>query len=243
MANVANESLLKVDELSARYGRIEVLHRISVSVEKGEIVSIIGANGAGKTTLLKSIGGIKTVSHGRVSFAGTDITTVAAQDRVARGIALVPEGRQIFSRLTVLENLELGAYLSSDKAALAEDLEKIFTLFPVLKERLKQSGGTLSGGEQQMLAIGRALMSRPKLLLMDEPSMGVAPLLVAKIFETVQELNAQGLTILLVEQNAKLALKVARRAYVLEVGAITSEGEAKLLLEDERVQNAYLGGD
>jgi len=242
MAEVLPDTLLRVKELSARYGRIEVLHGISVAVNRGEIVSIIGANGAGKTTLLKSIGGVKNLSHGSISFAGTDITTLPAQERVAKGIALVPEGRQIFSRLTVLENLELGAYLRSDKAALAEDFEKIFALFPVLKERLKQSGGTLSGGEQQMLAIGRALMSRPKLLLMDEPSMGVAPLLVAKIFETVQELNSQGLTILLVEQNAKLALKVAKRAYVLEVGAITSEGEAKLLLEDERVQNAYLGG-
>lgn len=237
------DELLSVQGVSSRYGRIEVLHSLSLSVGKGEVVSVIGANGAGKTTLLKTIAGVKSPSQGTLRFHGTDITSAPPQERVARGIALVPEGRQIFSRLTVLENLELGAYLRSDAEGIAADLEKIFTLFPVLKERLKQSGGTLSGGEQQMLAIGRALMSRPKLLLMDEPSMGVAPLLVAKIFETIEELNGLGLTILLVEQNAKLALKAAQRAYVLEVGAITSHGEAKLLLDDERVQQAYLGGD
>jgi branched-chain amino acid transport system ATP-binding protein len=204
-------------------------------------VSIIGANGAGKTSLMKCLSGIHPVWEGEIRFQGENITPVAAPQRVARGMALVPEGRRIFPRLTVMENLDLGAYLRKDRAEIAADLEKVFELFPVLAERRTQAGGTLSGGEQQMLAIGRALMSRPSLLLMDEPSMGVAPLLVAKIFETVKSLNQAGLTILLVEQNARLALKVAHRAYVLEIGTITLEGSGAGLLEDERVQRAYLG--
>jgi branched-chain amino acid transport system ATP-binding protein len=233
--------LLELDRLEAGYGAIRVLHGLSLRVDPGEIVALIGANGAGKTTTLMCCSGILRASAGAVRLAGQDLSREPAHAIVARGLAQVPEGRRIFPRLSVLENLRLGAYTRADHAEIARDIDKHFALFPILAERRHQSGGTLSGGEQQMLAIARALMARPKLLLMDEPSMGVAPLLVARIFEAIRRLNAEGLSILLVEQNAKLALSVAHRAYVMETGAVTLEGEAGELLENKRVKAAYLG--
>ncbi|MBX7138001.1 MAG: ABC transporter ATP-binding protein [Oligoflexia bacterium] len=232
--------LLKVDSIEAGYGPINVLKGVSLTVNSGEIVTLIGANGAGKTTTLMCLAGIVPLRRGEIQLSGRGLTDVPAHALPGLGLALVPEGRKIFPRLTVLENLELGAFSRSDRE-LAPDFDRVFSLFPVLKERRRQAGGTLSGGEQQMLAISRALMSRPKMLLMDEPSMGVAPLLVEKIFETICELNRSGLTVLLVEQNAHLALKVANRAYVIETGSITIEDQAARLLEDPRVQEAYLG--
>lgn len=234
--------LLEVVSVSAGYGPIEVLHGVSLSVHRGEVVTIIGANGAGKTTLLMTISGIHRVERGSIRFDEKEISALPPHQLVARGLAQVPEGRKIFPRLTVSENLRMGAFLRSDREEISADFEKMFDLFPILKERRSQLAGTLSGGEQQMLAIARALMSRPVLLLMDEPSMGVAPLLVKKIFETLERLAAEGLTILLVEQNAHLALSLARRGYVLENGAVVLEDNAKVLLEDDRVRDAYLGG-
>lgn len=233
--------LLSLSALTTGYGPIAVLNAIDLVVYPGEIVTVIGGNGAGKTTTLMSISGIQPVREGSVSFDGADITNHPAHEIVRRGIAHVPEGRKIFPRLSVQENLELGAFTRSDKKEFEDGVAHMFELFPVLKERRTQMAGTLSGGEQQMLAIARGLMSKPKLLLMDEPSMGVAPLLVLKIFETIQRLNREGLTVLLVEQNANLALEIANRGYVLETGTITLSGEGSALIRDPRVRAAYLG--
>jgi branched-chain amino acid transport system ATP-binding protein len=235
------DALLQLDGVRAGYGLIEVLKGISLEVGAGEIVTVIGANGAGKTTTLMTASGIVKIRAGRVIFAGQDISGRPAHEVMRLGICQSPEGRKIFPRLTVLENLEMGAFTRNDKAGIREDLEKSFTLFPILKERKGQTGGTLSGGEQQMLAIARALMGRPKLLLLDEPSLGLAPLIVLRIFEVVRELNKQGMSILLVEQNARLALKLAHRGYVMETGEITMSGPAADLLQDPRVKDAYLG--
>lgn len=233
---------LEIKDLRVHYGKIEAIKGISVTVNEGEIVTLIGANGAGKTTTLKTISGLRPVSSGSITFDGQDISKMAAHDRVRLGISQAPEGRGIFPGMSVLENLEMGKYhLKMKNAEIQEDLEKVYTLFPRLKEREKQAGGTLSGGEQQMLAIGRALMARPKVLLLDEPSMGLAPQMIANIFRIITEINKQGVTILLVEQNAQQALQRADRAYVLETGSITKEAKAKDLLNDPHVKSAYLG--
>ncbi|GLH97085.1 ABC transporter ATP-binding protein [Phytohabitans aurantiacus] len=233
--------LLEIDNLTLRYGRIEALHGISITVGEGEIVALIGANGAGKTTTMRAVSGLRPVATGTVRFAGEDITNLRADLRVIRGICQSPEGRGIFPGMTVLENLDMGAYTRRDTAGIAADLDRVFGLFPRLAERRKQAGGTLSGGEQQMLAVGRALMARPKLLLLDEPSMGLAPMVIQQIFEIITEINQQGTTILLVEQNAQQALSRAHRAYVLETGKIVQEGTGQELLTDSRVRDAYLG--
>ncbi|MFM8621693.1 MAG: ABC transporter ATP-binding protein [Candidatus Nanopelagicaceae bacterium] len=233
---------LEIKDLHVFYGKIEAIKGISVTVNQGEIVTLIGANGAGKTTTLKTISGLRPVSSGQVIFDGQDISKMPAHERVHLGISQAPEGRGIFPGMTVLENLEMGKFHRKDrKAEMSEDLDKVYTLFPRLKERASQAGGTLSGGEQQMLAIGRALMSRPKVLLLDEPSMGLAPQMIANIFRIITEINKQGVTILLVEQNAQQALSRAHRAYVLEIGKITKEANAKDLLNDPHVKSAYLG--
>ena len=233
---------LEIKDLHVHYGKIEAIKGISVTVNQGEIVTLIGANGAGKTTTLKTISGLRPVSSGTIVFDGQDISKLPAHDRVRLGISQAPEGRGIFPGMTVLENLEMGKYhLKMKQAEIAEDLEKVYGLFPRLKERATQVGGTLSGGEQQMLAIGRALMARPKVLLLDEPSMGLAPQMIANIFRIITEINKQGVTILLVEQNAQQALNRAHRAYVLETGSITKEANAKDLLNDPHVKAAYLG--
>jgi branched-chain amino acid transport system ATP-binding protein len=233
--------LLELEDVHVHYGSVEALKGISVTVAEGEIVTLIGANGAGKTTTLKTISGVRPVTSGRIRFDGEDITGMDACKVVDRGLLQAPEGRGIFPGMTVLENLEMGAYARKGKDS-AADLERVFELFPRLLERRTQAGGTLSGGEQQMLAIGRALMGRPRLLLLDEPSMGLAPKLVAQIFSIVTEINEQGTTILLVEQNATQALQRADRAYVLEVGRVVKSSEASALLDDEDVKAAYLGG-
>ena len=233
--------LLELDNISLAYGRIEALHGISLTVGEGEIVALIGANGAGKSTTMRAVSGLRPVSHGAIRFDGQDITKMRADLRVVRGVSQSPEGRGIFPGMSVRENLEMGAYTRRNRAEIDEDLERVFTLFPRMKEREKQSGGTLSGGEQQMLAVGRALMSRPKLLLLDEPSMGLAPMLIQQIFDIVVEINQQGTTILLVEQNAQQALSRAHRAYVLETGRIVKEGTGAELLHDPAVKDAYLG--
>ena len=234
-------SLLSVEDLAVAYGGIQAVKGISFRVEEGELVTLIGANGAGKTTTLNTLGGLLAPATGTIRYAGQDLSTVPAHDRVRHGLALVPEGRGIFARLTVGENLLMGAFHRNDKAAIRADLDKSYALFPRLKEREQQLAGTLSGGEQQMLAIGRALMSKPRLLLLDEPSMGLAPLMVDKIFAIIREINAAGVAILLIEQNARLALQAASRAYVMESGAITLSGPASELAADERVRAAYLG--
>jgi branched-chain amino acid transport system ATP-binding protein len=234
-------SLLSVENLAVAYGGIQAVKGISLTVAEGELVTLIGANGAGKTTTLNTLGGLLAPSAGQIRYEGRDLVAVPAHDRVRHGLALVPEGRGIFGRLTVAENLLMGAFHRNDKAGITADLERAYGLFPRLKERERQLAGTLSGGEQQMLAIGRALMSRPRLLLLDEPSMGLAPLMVEKIFAIVREINAQGVAILLIEQNARLALAAAQRAYVLESGRITLSGPAAELAADERVRAAYLG--
>ena len=241
MTTLSTTPLLELREITAGYGSIEVLHGISLEVREGEIVSLIGGNGAGKSTTLHCISCLVGLRAGEVRFAGEPLANVAAHEIVGRGLVQVPEGRKIFPRMTVLENLRMGAYSRNDRAGIESDLEEVYALFEILKSRTSQLGGTLSGGEQQMLAIGRALMSRPKLLMMDEPSMGIAPLLVAKIFEAVKALRTRGLTILLVEQNARAALKLADRGYVLETGRIVLEGTCAALLSDQRVQAAYLG--
>ena len=233
--------LLELEDVHVHYGSVEALKGISVTVAEGEIVTLIGANGAGKTTTLKTISGVRPVTSGRIRFDGEDITGMDACKVVDRGLLQAPEGRGIFPGMTVLENLEMGAYARKGKDS-ATDLERVFELFPRLLERRTQAGGTLSGGEQQMLAIGRALMGRPRLLLLDEPSMGLAPKLVAQIFSIVTEINEQGTTILLVEQNATQALQRADRAYVLEVGRVVKASDAEALLDDEDVKAAYLGG-
>ena len=233
---------LEIKDLRVHYGKIEAIKGVSVVVNEGEIVTLIGANGAGKTTILKTISGLRPVSSGSVNFDGQDLNKVQAHERVDLGISQVPEGRGIFPGMTVLENLEMGKFNRKDrKAEMGEDLDRIYTLFPRLKERTSQAGGTLSGGEQQMLAMGRALMARPKVLLLDEPSMGLAPQMIANIFRIITEINKQGVTILLVEQNAQQALQRAHRAYILETGNVTKEAKAADLLNDPAVREAYLG--
>ncbi len=233
--------MLELQNIHTYYGNIRAVRGISIVVNAGEKVCMIGANGAGKSTTLMTISGVYTPKEGTINFEGVDITSTSAEQRVARGISQVPEGRMIFADMTVLENLELGAYIRKDTAGIRSDLDKIFDYFPVLAERRKQRGGSLSGGEQQMLAIGRSLMSNPRLLLLDEPSLGLAPLIVKQIFEIIQQINEEGTTILLVEQNAQLALNSTDRGYVMETGEITIEGASVDLLADERVRQAYLG--
>jgi branched-chain amino acid transport system ATP-binding protein len=233
--------VLDLVDVHVRYGNIRALQGVSLRVDSGELVALIGSNGAGKSTTLRTISGLLRPTQGTITFEGADITTAATDRIVALGISHCPEGRRIFGSLTVLENLRLGAVSRSDSGAVAADLETVFELFPLLKERLGQAGGTLSGGEQQMLAIGRALMSRPRLLLLDEPSLGLAPLMVERIFATIAELKRQGRTILLVEQNVHQALDVADRAYVLETGRITLDGPAAVLRHDPKVEQSYLG--
>ncbi|QTQ15511.1 ABC transporter ATP-binding protein [Treponema parvum] len=234
--------MLEVNDLEVSYGAIKAIRKISFFVEKGEIITLIGSNGAGKTTTLHAVSNIIKKQSGKVIFNGEDITDMEADKIVIRNLIQVPEGRRIFANLTVKENLELGAYKRSDKAGIKADMEKVFEFFPRMKERLKQVSGTLSGGELQMLAIGRALMANPILLLLDEPSMGLAPILVDEIFEIIQRINKEGTTVLLVEQNAFKALSIADRAYVLETGAITKTGAAADLAKDPAVKEAYLGG-
>ena len=234
-------ALLEVENVHSYYGYIQALRGVSLRVDEGEVVTLIGSNGAGKTTTLRSIHGILAPREGRIVFRGEEIQGKPAHDMIKKGIAQSPEGRRIFSRMTVLENLEIGAYHRNDRDGIQEDMDRVYDLFPRLKERVKQEAGTMSGGEQQMLAIGRALMSRPKLLLLDEPSMGLAPVLVERIFETVEEINKQGMTILLVEQNANVALEVATRGYVLEAGTIVNTAPAEKLREDPKVREAFLG--
>jgi branched-chain amino acid transport system ATP-binding protein len=233
---------LEIKDLRVHYGKIEAIKGVSVVVNQGEIVTLIGANGAGKTTILKTISGLRPVSSGDITFDGASINKIPAHERVDLGISQVPEGRGIFPGMTVLENLEMGKFNRKDrKSEMDEDLDRVYTLFPRLKERVSQAGGTLSGGEQQMLAMGRALMARPKVLLLDEPSMGLAPQMIANIFRIITEINKQGVTILLVEQNAQQALQRAHRAYILETGSVTKEAAASDLLNDPAVREAYLG--
>jgi branched-chain amino acid transport system ATP-binding protein len=233
--------LLELKRLQVAYGGIHAVKGIDLTVAQGELVCLIGANGAGKTTTLKGITGLQPVKSGSIHYNGEDITGKPAFQLVRKGLSMVPEGRGVFGALTIEENLAMGAYTRDDRAEIRQDVERVFGLFPRLKERRKQTAGTLSGGEQQMLAMGRALMSRPKLLLLDEPSMGLAPLMVQKVFETVLAVSKEGVTILLIEQNAKLALEVSGRGYVMESGEITLHGEAKQLLSDPKVRAAYLG--
>jgi branched-chain amino acid transport system ATP-binding protein len=233
-------ALLEVEEIHTHYGSIEALKGISLTVEEGEVVTLIGSNGAGKSTTLRSISGLTPASAGKISFAGHEITRTPAHDIVGRGIAMAPEGRHCFARMTVRENLDLGAYRRRGDSV-SEDLERVFDLFPRLHERERQKAGTMSGGEQQMLAIGRALMARPKLLMLDEPSMGIAPILVQRIYETIREINRQGVTVLLVEQNANYALELAKRGYVLETGQVALSNSSAELRTDHDVQRAYLG--
>ena len=234
--------MLKVEDINVYYGNIQALKGISFHIDEGEIVTLIGANGAGKSTLLKTVSGLLKPKQGQIIYQGKSISGKAAQGIVKQGISHVPEGRRVFANMSVEENLQLGAYLRRDRVGIKEDMEKVFDLFPRLNERLKQPAGTLSGGEQQMLAMGRALMAKPKLLLLDEPSMGLAPLLVKTIFRIIEEINASGTTILLVEQNAHLALSIANRAYVVETGRIVLSGSADELTSSEKVKMAYLGG-
>lgn len=236
-------ALLEVSDLYVSYGAIRALHGIDFYVDEGEIVTLIGANGAGKSTTLKTVSGLLRPDRGEVTYAGKTISRIGADIIVRMGLIHVPEGRRIFAPLTVRENLEMGAFTRTDKKEVAESMDQVFRLFPRLKERVEQTGGTLSGGEQQMLAVGRALMSKPRLLLMDEPSMGLAPILVEEIFNIIQEINKLGVTILLVEQNAHMALSVANRGYVLETGSIQLTGPAQELAANPQVQEAYLGGD
>ena len=234
--------MLEVKDLCVSYGAIKAVRGISFYVDEGELITLIGANGAGKTTTLNSISNIIKKQSGSIFFNGNDITAVHPDKIVRQNLIQVPEGRRIFANLTVLENLELGAYLRKDKDGIKKDMERVFGFFPRLKERIRQNAGTLSGGEQQMLAMGRALMAQPKLLLLDEPSMGLAPILVDEIFEIIKRINADGTTILLVEQNAFKALSIADRAYVLETGTVTKSGKASDLIQDDSVKSAYLGG-
>ncbi len=238
-----SSSLLAVEDLQAGYGPINVLHGLSLTVNKGEIVAMIGANGAGKTTTLMTISGVVKTRGGKIVFDGRDLVSdrVPAHEIVKLGLAQSPEGRKIFSRLTVLENLEMGAFTRKNHAEVKSDIEKMFKMFPILGDRKSQPGGLLSGGQQQMLAIARALMARPKLLLLDEPSLGLAPQIVVQIFNVIKELNQQGVSVLLVEQNARMALKIAHRGYVLETGRIICTDKAEVLLNDPRIRAAYLG--
>jgi branched-chain amino acid transport system ATP-binding protein len=233
-------ALLEVSDIHAHYGSIEALKGVSLTVEPGEVVTLIGANGAGKSTTLRSISGLTPATAGSITFEDDEITRVPAHEVVSRGIALAPEGRHCFPRMTVRENLDLGAYRRRD-TEVADDLDRVFTLFPRLKEREGQKAGTMSGGEQQMLAIGRGLMARPRLLMLDEPSMGIAPILVQRIYETIKEINRSGVAILLVEQNANYALEISRRGYVLETGRVVLANDSSHLRDDPEVQRAYLG--
>ena len=234
-------NILQIDDIHTYYGNIHALKGISLHVEQGEIVTLIGGNGAGKTTTLRTITGMLKPLRGAITLDNEDITNQPAHDIVRKGVAMVPEGRGVFARLTVGENLDLGAYTRTDKSGIAKDLDQVYLLFPRLKERYKQVAGTLSGGEQQMLAIGRAMMANPRLLLLDEPSMGLAPILVENIFETIQRINYEGVTVLLVEQNALMALSIAHRGYVLQTGQIVLQDSADALKENKTVQKAYLG--
>lgn len=234
--------MLEVKNLDVHFGVIHALKNISLTVNEGEIVTLIGANGAGKTTTLRTISGLKKPTRGSILFEGKDITNLSARDRVKLGISHVPEGRRVFPAMTVLENLELGAFLRRDKAQIAKDLNMVYERFPILADRKKQAAGTLSGGEQQMLAMGRALMSRPRMLFLDEPSMGLAPLFVQEIFDIIKSINQTGTTILLVEQNARKALQIANRAYVLETGSIVLSGIGAELMQSDEIRKAYLGG-
>lgn len=234
--------MLELNHVYTRYGKVECLKGISFSIKEGEMVALLGANGAGKTTILKTISGLIRPVAGEILFRGRSISSFSPEAIVKLGISHVPEGRKIFQRLNVLENLELGAFIRRDRHEIQKDMEGIFEIFPVLKKHLGQKAGTLSGGEQQMLAIGRGLMSRPSMLLLDEPSLGLAPMLVSSIFKMIESIHRQGKTILLVEQNARMALKIASRAYVLETGQIVLAGESRELWEDPAIQNAYLGG-
>lgn len=234
--------MLEIKDINVHFGVIHALKGISFTVNEGEIVTLIGTNGAGKTTTLRTVSGLKKPTSGNIIFEGKDITHSTAQERVRLGISQAPEGRRVFSSMTVLENLELGAFLRKDKNGIADDLKMVYEHFPILADRKKQAAGTLSGGEQQMLAIGRALMSRPRLLLLDEPSMGLAPLLVQEIFSIIKEINKAGTTILLVEQNASMALQIADRAYVMETGSIVLTGTGEELMQSEDIKKAYLGG-
>lgn len=234
--------MLELKHVYTRYGKVECLKGVSFTVQEGEIVTLLGANGAGKTTVLKTISGLIQPAAGEILFRGESLLSLSSGEIVSRGIAHVPEGRKIFQKLNVLENLELGAYMRRDREAIAKDLDEVFSIFPLLKERLRQKAGTLSGGEQQMLAIGRGLMSKPSLLVLDEPSLGLAPILVSTIFNMIEAVHKKGMTILLVEQNARMALKKAHRAYVLETGQVVLEGTAKEIQENPAVKSAYLGG-
>jgi branched-chain amino acid transport system ATP-binding protein len=233
--------VLEVEDIHTYYGSIEALKGISLKVNEGEIVTLIGSNGAGKTTTMKAITGLLPINDGDIAYLGESIRGKGAWDMVKQGLAMVPEGRGVFTRMTITENLQMGAHIRRDKAGIAEDMEKVFGIFPRLKERRDQLAGTMSGGEQQMLAMGRALMSRPKVLLLDEPSMGLSPIMVDKIFEVVREVHSRGVTILLVEQNASRALEIADRGYVMESGLISMSGNAKEMLNDPKVRAAYLG--
>jgi branched-chain amino acid transport system ATP-binding protein len=233
--------LLSVHDVKVAYGGIQAVKGVSLEVREGELVSLIGSNGAGKTTTMKAITGLLPLGGGHIQLAGKTIDGQGPWDLVQQGLAMVPEGRGVFTRMTIVENLQMGAYIRDDHAAIAEDIERVFTTFPRLKERRDQLAGTMSGGEQQMLAMGRALMSRPKVLLLDEPSMGLSPIMVDKIFEVIQDVSAQGVTILLVEQNASRALQIADRGYVMESGLITLSGDAHEMLHDPKVREAYLG--
>ena len=233
--------MLKVEGLNVHYGAIHAIHDVSLHVEQGEIVSLIGANGAGKTTILHTITGLKKASGGSIMLEGKDLQTIDPSRIVSLGMAHVPEGRHVFTRMTVEENLEMGAYSRRERNTVAADMEDVYSRFPRLRERRRQTAGTLSGGEQQMLAMGRALMSKPKLMMLDEPSMGLSPLLVQQIFDIIKELNEAGTTILLVEQNAKMALSIANRAYVLETGNVVMQGDAREMMQDDQVRRAYLG--
>jgi branched-chain amino acid transport system ATP-binding protein len=235
------QTLLKVTGLKVSYGGIQAVKGVDFEVHEGELVTLIGSNGAGKTTAMKAITGTLALNDGDIEYLGQSIKGKGAWELVKQGLAMVPEGRGVFTRMTITENLQMGAYIRTDKAEVAADMDKVFTIFPRLKERKDQLAGTMSGGEQQMLAMGRALMSRPKVLLLDEPSMGLSPIMVDKIFEVVREVYAQGVTVLLVEQNASRALQIADRGYVMESGLITMTGEAKQMLSDPKVRAAYLG--
>ena len=241
MTTTTSQTLLKITSLQVAYGGIKAVKGVDLHVNEGELVTLIGSNGAGKTTTMKAITGSLPMADGDIEYLGKSIKGKGAWDLVRDGLAMVPEGRGVFARMTITENLQMGAYIRNDKAGIAADMEKMFTIFPRLRERKDQLAGTMSGGEQQMLAMGRALMSRPKVLLLDEPSMGLSPIMVDKIFEVVREVSAQGVTILLVEQNASRALGIADRGYVMESGAVTMNGDAKELLNDPRVRAAYLG--
>ena len=238
---MTSKTLLKVSNLKVSYGGIQAVKGVDFEVHEGELVSLIGSNGAGKTTTMKAITGILPINAGDIEYLGKSIKGQGPWDLVKQGLAMVPEGRGVFTRMTIIENLQMGAYIRDDKAGIAADMEKMFTIFPRLRERKDQLAGTMSGGEQQMLAMGRALMSRPKVLLLDEPSMGLSPIMVDKIFEVVKDVYSQGVTVLLVEQNASRALSIANRGYVMESGIVTMSGEAKDMLNDPKVRAAYLG--